>query len=119
MAQRATDGRPPLSKNTDTTFGVYKKQDGKLSMGNKAVQLGANGKTLTVDDTEYKLTPGLEALIMLNIHNLHNIVMIIKHINHLLHRRLDHSQIWQVLLDHMIRENGSRCLGKWLYLGKG
>ena len=32
-------------------------------MGNKVVQL--NGKILTVDDTEYKLTPGLRALVTL------------------------------------------------------
>ena len=32
-------------------------------MGSKAVQL--NGKTLIVDDTEYKLTTGLRALIAL------------------------------------------------------
>ena len=53
------------SKNTDTTFGVYKRQDGHLSMGSKVVQFDGNKKTLTVDYTEYKLTPGLEALIML------------------------------------------------------
>ena len=34
-------------------------------MGNKVVQFDRNKKTLTVDDTEYKHTPGLEALIML------------------------------------------------------
>ena len=32
-------------------------------MGNKVVRLGANAKTLCVDDTEYKLTPGLLVLI--------------------------------------------------------
>ena len=64
-AQCATDPKPLLSKNADTTFGVYKRQDGQLSMGNKVVQFNGNKKTLTVDDTEYKLTPCLEALIML------------------------------------------------------
>ena len=34
-------------------------------MGNKIVQFDGNKKTLTVDDTEYKLSPGLEALVML------------------------------------------------------
>ena len=53
------------SKNTDTTFGVYKRQDWHLSMGNKVMQFDGNKMTLTVDDTEYKLTPGLETLIML------------------------------------------------------
>ena len=32
-------------------------------MGNKVTQIDVNGKTLTVDDTEYKLTPGLLVLI--------------------------------------------------------
>ena len=62
-AQPATDARPSLSKNADTTFGFYNKQDVQLSMGNKIVRLGANGKTLMVDDTEYKLAPGLLVLI--------------------------------------------------------
>ena len=47
--------------------GVYQKQDGQLSMGNKVVRLDVNGKTLIVDDTEYKLTPGLVVLIILVI----------------------------------------------------
>ena len=34
-------------------------------MGNKVVQFDGNGKTLIVDDTVYKITPGLKALIML------------------------------------------------------
>ena len=63
-AQRV-EARSPLSKNTDTAFGVYKRQDGQLIMGNKVVQFDGNKKTLTVDDTGYKLSPGLEALIML------------------------------------------------------
>ena len=33
--RRATDARPRLNKDADTTFGVYKRQDGQLSMGNK------------------------------------------------------------------------------------
>ena len=31
-AQRV-DARPPPSKNVDTTFGLYRKQDGQLRMG--------------------------------------------------------------------------------------
>ena len=62
-AQRATDARPRPDKNTDTTFGLFQRQDGQLSMGNKVVRLGANGKALTIDGTEYKLTPGLFVLI--------------------------------------------------------
>ena len=44
---------------------LYRNQDGQLGMGNKAVRLDVNGKTLTIDDIEYKITPGLEALIVL------------------------------------------------------
>ena len=62
-AQRAPDARRRLDKNTYTTFGFFKKQDGQLSTGNKVVQIDANWKTLLVDDTEYKLTAGLLVLI--------------------------------------------------------
>ena len=57
---RATDARPPPNKNAGTTFGIHRRQDGQLDRGSKAVQL--NGKTLIVDDTEYKLTPGIRAV---------------------------------------------------------
>ena len=63
-AQRATDARLRSDKNTDTTFGLFQKQDGQLGMGDKVVRLGGNAKTLIVDDTEYKLTPGLFVLIV-------------------------------------------------------
>ena len=55
---------PPLDKNVDTTFGIYRRQDGQLAMGSKIVQLNGNKMTLNVDDTEYDFTPGLHALIM-------------------------------------------------------
>ena len=102
MDQRATDARPQPDKYVDTT--LYRKQDGQLGMGNKAVRLDVNGKTLAIDDIEYKITPGLEMLIVLKIHYLHNfIVVMIKHINRSLHRpRLNHSRIGQVLLDHIL-----------------
>ena len=58
-AQRATDARPRLDKNSNATFGLFQKQDGQLVV----VLPGANAKTLIVDDTEYKLTPGLFVLI--------------------------------------------------------
>ena len=61
--QRATDTRPPPNKNADATFGLYRKQDGQLSMGNKVVRLDVNEKTLTVGDTYYTLTPDLLVLI--------------------------------------------------------
>ena len=48
-------------KNTNTTFGVYKRQDGQLSMGNKVVRL--DGNAITIDGIEYKLTLGLLELI--------------------------------------------------------
>ena len=55
--------KTPLNRNTDTTFGIHRRPDGQLGIGNKVVRLGANGKTLSVDDTKYKLTPGLFVLI--------------------------------------------------------
>ena len=53
------------SKNIDTTFGIYTGQDGQLGMGGKVVRFDRNGKILTADDTEYKFTPGLRALVTL------------------------------------------------------
>ena len=50
-AQCATDAKPPLNKNTDNTIGIHKWQDGHLGMENIVVRL--DGKTLTIDDTEY------------------------------------------------------------------
>ena len=54
--------RPPPSKTAGTTFGFYRK-DGQLNMGNKPVQLDTKRKILTLDDTVYKLKPGLLELI--------------------------------------------------------
>ena len=63
-AQRVqAPSKTPLNKNTDTTFGIHRRQDGKLGIGNKVVRLDAIGKTLSVGDTGYKLTPGLFVLI--------------------------------------------------------
>ena len=56
---------PQPSKGVDSTFGIYRRGDGKLVMGNKVVQSDENKKTLTADDTVYDFTPGLYALIML------------------------------------------------------
>ena len=64
-AQRATDARAQLNKNTDTTAGIHRRQDGQLAMRNKVVRSSGNGETITVDDTEYKITPGLRVLIAL------------------------------------------------------
>ena len=63
FAAQRVDARPPPSKTAGTTVGLYKKQDGQLSMGNKAVRLNVSIKTLTVDDIEYKLAPCLLELI--------------------------------------------------------
>ena len=52
---------PRVNRNTDTAFGIYKRLDGQLGMGNKVVQL--DEKTLAADDTKYELTPGLRVLI--------------------------------------------------------
>ena len=62
-ALAAPDARPRSDKNVDNTFGFFKKQDGQLGMRNKILQLDGNGKPLLVDDTKYKLTPGLLVLI--------------------------------------------------------
>ena len=32
LAAQRVDARPPLSKITDTTFGIYRRQDGQLGM---------------------------------------------------------------------------------------
>ena len=50
-------------KVPDFTFGIYRRQDGQLSMGNKVVQIDGNGKVLLVDGKKYKFTPGLTAFI--------------------------------------------------------
>ena len=64
IAQRVqAPSKTPLNKNTDTTFGIHRRQDGQLGIGNKVVRLDENGKTLSVDDTGYKLTPGVFVLI--------------------------------------------------------
>ena len=37
--------------SVDTTFGVYRRQDGQIVMGSKIVQVDMNKKTLTVHGT--------------------------------------------------------------------
>ena len=49
-AQRATDARPRLDKNVETFETYTENKNEQLSMGNKAVRLNVNGKTLTIDD---------------------------------------------------------------------
>ena len=53
-AQRV-DARPPPNKNADTTFGLYRKKDGQLGMGNKIAQLDVNEKTLAIESISLRL----------------------------------------------------------------
>ena len=55
------DGALTAQRAADATFGLFQRQDGRLGMGNKVVQL--DGKTLLVDGAEYKLTHCLLAVI--------------------------------------------------------
>ena len=57
--------RSSQSRSSDLTFGIYRRQDGQLAMGNKVVPTDENKSTLFVDGTKYKLTPGFAALIWL------------------------------------------------------
>ena len=73
--QRATADRPPLEgsreksarprpyKQTDRTFGFYKRKEGHLGMGDKVVGLGGRREILYVEDGMYDLTDGLNTLI--------------------------------------------------------
>ena len=54
-AQRV-DARPLSSKTSDTTFGIYRRPDGKLGMGNRVVQIS--------DDKSPLLVPGLIEMIV-------------------------------------------------------
>ena len=63
LTDQRVDARPRPDKNTDTTFGIRKRQDGQLGMGSKVVRFDGNKNILTVDDTEYKITSGLLVLI--------------------------------------------------------
>ena len=48
-----------LGKNLDTTFGIYRRKDGQLQMGNKIVEVDENQRVLKVDGRKYDFTPGL------------------------------------------------------------
>ena len=50
-------------KNLDTTFGIYRRKDGQLQMGNKIVEIDEHEKVLIVDGIRYDNTPGLWAFI--------------------------------------------------------
>ena len=63
-AQREHVAKSTPRNAVDRTYGFYQKdRDSRLWMGNKLVQLGIEKNTLTVDNTVYKLTPGLIELI--------------------------------------------------------
>ena len=55
--------RRSQSRSSDLTFGIYRRQDGQLAIGNKVVQIDENKSTLLVDGVKYKFTPDLVALI--------------------------------------------------------
>ena len=48
----------------DTTFGIFRRQDGQLQMGSEIVKISENGTILNVDGVEYDLTLGLHTLIV-------------------------------------------------------
>ena len=52
-----------LGKNLDITFGIYRRKDGQLQMGNKIVEIDEHDKFLIVDGTKYDFTPDLWAFI--------------------------------------------------------
>ena len=56
LTAQHVDARPPLIKTTIATFCIYRRQDGKLRMGNKVVQIDGDKSTLLVDGVEYKFT---------------------------------------------------------------
>ena len=61
---RPVAGPGPRVKNVDTTFGIFRRQDGQLQMGSEIVKISENGTILDVDGVEYDLTPGLPTLIV-------------------------------------------------------
>ena len=50
-------------KYLDTTFGIYRRKDEQLQMGNKIIEIDEHDKFLIVDGTRYDFTPGLWAFI--------------------------------------------------------
>ena len=61
---RPLAGPGPRVKNVDTTFGIFRRQDGQLQMGSEIVKISENGTILDVDGVEYDLTSGLHTLIV-------------------------------------------------------
>ena len=61
---RPVAGLEPRVKNVDTTFGIFRRQDGQLQMGSEIVKMSKNGTILDVDGVEYDLTPDIHTLIV-------------------------------------------------------
>ena len=61
---RPVAGPGPRVKNVDTTFGIFRRQDGQLQMGSEIGKIGEDGTILNVDGVEYDLTSGLHTLIV-------------------------------------------------------
>ena len=61
---RPAAGPGPRIKNVDTTFGIFRRQDGQMQMGSEIVKISEDGTILNVDGVEYDLTPGLHRLIV-------------------------------------------------------
>ena len=61
---RPAAGPGPRIKNVDTTFGIFRRQDGQMQMGSEIVKISEYGMILNVDGVEYDLTPGLHRLIV-------------------------------------------------------
>ena len=106
---------PQPGRNVDNTFGIYMRRDGQLAMGNKIVQVDENKKTLSVDGTEYDLTPGLQAFIMQK----HLRISQWPSSDHRAYKSLSaQTKVRSRPLNHALHGNISICLGELLYLGK-
>ena len=63
-SNRPVAGSGSRVKNVDTTFGIFRRQDGQLQMGSEIAKISEDGTILNVDGVEYDLTPGLHTLIV-------------------------------------------------------
>ena len=100
--------RNSVAVSSIATFDFFQRQAGQLGMGNTAVRLSADAKTLIVDDTKYKLTLGLLELIT----DKHPRAGQWKTNDYQVYKSnvaqtTVRSRIGQVLLDHTLYGNGS------------
>ena len=63
-ALNRVDAAPQPGINVDNTFGIYMRRDGQLALRNRIVLVDENKKILSVDGTDYDLTPGLQVFIL-------------------------------------------------------